>query len=747
MATLFSPGVAVAEIDLSGYVASVATTGAVLAGAATWGPASVRTPIGSERILVATFGEPDNDTANDFFTASSFLSYGNNLNFVRVLAADARNSAVVNDGVSEVIITNPGVGYTHIPTLVPSSGTATATATVGGGEITSVTVTSAGSGYNIDSPPTWTVTPTSGDTPSVVAVLNSFVGVKILNDTDYENNYASGQAGSIGEWVGKFAGALGNGIQVFICDSPAQYTTWAYKGYFTGAPGTSTYVSNLGGSLDQMHIAVVDNLGIISGQPGTVLETYAFVSKAVDAVTSNGTSNYYATAVNVGSKRIRWTNHPAGMTNWGTTAVGTTFDVFYTAAVKAHSTFGASTSVFTVTAVTGGTAGNSITVAVTNGGVSQPLTVTVSGNAITVHAATDSGSAITSTAAQVVSAINAYGPAAALVLASAGGVGVVAPLSATAIASGANAISYVVILEGGIDANDTITDGEIQSGYDLFNTDGFGFALLLTAAHDSTVNIYCLTEISETLMNSVTFISPQYASVVNNIGSEVTDVVDDRNVYPSSSYGFFDGNWLQKYDKYNDVYRWIPANGDMAGLCALTDYTRDPWFSPAGLNRGNLKGVTNLAWNPKQSDRDILYQAGVNPIVTFPGQGPVLFGDKTMQVEPSAFDRINVRRLFIVIEQSIAAAAKYVLFEFNDDTTRTQFIGLVDPFLRDIQGRRGLYAYQIVCDASNNTPDVIDTNSFQGDIYLQPAKSINFINLNFIATRTGVNFSEIIGKF
>ena len=208
-----------------------------------------------------------------------------------------------------------------------------------------------------------------------------------------------------------------------------------------------------------------------------------------------------------------------------------------------------------------------------------------------------------------------------------------------------------------------------------------------------------------------------------------------------------DSAWKKQYDKYNNVYRWVPLNGDIAGLCARTDFTRDPWFSPAGFNRGHIKNVTKISWNPEQSERDELYKNSINPVVTFKGEGTVLYGDKTLLAKPSAFDRINVRRLFIVLEKSISKAAKYSLFEFNDEFTRSQFVALVEPFLRDVKGRRGIYDFKVVCDETNNTPEVIDSNRFVGDIYIKPARAINFIQLNFVAVQTGVAFSEIVGKF
>ena len=208
-----------------------------------------------------------------------------------------------------------------------------------------------------------------------------------------------------------------------------------------------------------------------------------------------------------------------------------------------------------------------------------------------------------------------------------------------------------------------------------------------------------------------------------------------------------DSGYKYQYDKFNDVYSNVPLNGDTAGLMARTDNVRDPWYSPAGFNRGNVKNVTRLTYNPRKADRDQLYKSGVNPVVTFPGQGTVLFGDKTLLAKPSAFDRINVRRLFIVLEKAISTAAKFTLFEFNDAFTRAQFRNLVEPFLRDVQGRRGIFDFRVVCDETNNTPEVIDRNEFIGDIYIKPARSINFIQLNFIAVRTGVEFEEVVGQF
>jgi len=296
-------------------------------------------------------------------------------------------------------------------------------------------------------------------------------------------------------------------------------------------------------------------------------------------------------------------------------------------------------------------------------------------------------------------------------------------------------------------ADGNISTANVVTSLDSFyNAETVDISLIITGPAslpivDEAINI------ATSRKDCVVFISPPKAACVNNYGNEVNDITTFRNTLTSTSYAVLDCNWKYQYDKYSDVYRWVPLNGDIAGLCARTDQQRDPWFSPGGLNRGIVQNVIKLAWNPNKTDRDNLYPVGVNPVVTFNGEGTVLFGDKTLLSKPSAFDRINVRRLFIVLEKAIAIASKYSLFEFNDQFTRAQFVSMVEPFLRDVQGRRGITDFKVVCDETNNTGQVIDSNQFVGDIYIKPARSINFIQLNFVAVRTGVDFTEVVGKF
>ena len=320
--------------------------------------------------------------------------------------------------------------------------------------------------------------------------------------------------------------------------------------------------------------------------------------------------------------------------------------------------------------------------------------------------------------------------------------------SSTAFSGGDGGTAGVfnVSLTGGVDASPATAN--VQVSYDKFkNADEIDVSLIITGPHSNVVSKYIVDNIAEVRKDCVVFISPQKTDVVNQSGSEVTNITSTRNSFNSSSYAFFDSGWKYQFDKYNNVYRWVPLNGDIAGLCVRTDTQRDAWFSPAGFNRGQIKNVVKLAWNPTKTNRDDLYKIGVNSVVTFQGEGTVLYGDKTMLSKPSAFDRINVRRLFIVLEKAIARAAKYSLFEFNDEFTRAQFKALVEPYLRDVQGRRGIFDFKVVCDATNNTPEVIDRNEFVGDIYIKPARSINYIQLNFVAVRTGVAFEEIVGRF
>ena len=293
---------------------------------------------------------------------------------------------------------------------------------------------------------------------------------------------------------------------------------------------------------------------------------------------------------------------------------------------------------------------------------------------------------------------------------------------------------------------DRLTDAELNAAYALYREPQVvDFNIVMSGEGNTTVGKYIIDNIADARKDCVACVSPNLSSVVNAGTGQVAALTTDNTFLGSSSYAIMDSAYKYQYDQYNDVFRYIPMNGDIGGLCARTDFTHDTWWSPAGLTRGTIKNIIKLSWEPTKADRDVLYQISVNPIITQRGSGVVLFGDKTMQTVPSAFDRINVRRLFIILEKAISIVAKSMLFEFNDEFTRSQFVNLIAPFLREVQGRRGVTDFKVVCDSSNNPGQIVDANQFVGDIFIKPTRSINFIQLNFIAARSDVAFSEIGG--
>jgi hypothetical protein len=333
------------------------------------------------------------------------------------------------------------------------------------------------------------------------------------------------------------------------------------------------------------------------------------------------------------------------------------------------------------------------------------------------------------------------------------------------LTSSTNTKPLTLNMKYGADGSDETNAGLdiLGAAYDLFaSPEDIDISLVLqgrpiggtTVSEDGSESVenfelanYIIDNICEARKDCVALISPPKNLVHNNVGNEAVSLVNWRSSLHSTSYAVLDSGYKYQYDRYNDIYRWLPLNGDIAGLCVRTDNSNDAWWSPAGFNRGQIKNIVKLAWNPRKAERDVLYSNGINPVVAFPGQGTVLFGDKTLLAKPSAFDRINVRRLFIVLEKAISTSAKFSLFEFNDAFTRAQFKNLVTPYLRNVQGRRGITDFLVVCDDTNNTAQVIDSNQFVGDIYIKPARSINFIQLNFVAVGSGVQFSEVVGKF
>lgn len=637
-----SPGVNISEIDLTTVIPAVSTTTGAIAGRFHWGPADTRVLVNSEDVLASQFGKPDSNNFQEWFTAANFLAYGNALYVSRVL--NSANNANSN-GWSNTIVKNSDDYENNFSSGVSNSGdwVAKYPGTLGNSLKVSVCA-STGAYSNAVTTPTFTLTADSTTVTTSANVASIVVAGDYLLAANSTVNF-NVQVSSV----------AANGTSITLVTAPknndiggASLTTtagdvtrrWEYYNFFDAAPGTSAFATRNGGSGDELHIAVVDEDGEVTGVRGQVLERWAAVSRANDALTENGTSNYYKEVINQQSRWLWWASHVDNMTSAG----------------------GSATSTFSNTSET-------------------PTTVSLSGGS----------------------------------------------------------------------AGEAPTNAQLINGYNKFESaEDVDVSLVLGADSNQTLVTHIINNICETRLDCIGVFSPESADVVNNstyAGKEAEDAIAFRDTLPSSSYGVIDSGWKYQYDKYNDVYRYVPMNGDTAGLMVRTDNTRDPWYSPAGFNRGNIKNVAKLSYNPKKADRDLLYKAGINPVVTFPGQGTILFGDKTMLAKPSAFDRINVRRLFIVLEKAIATSAKFTLFEFNDAFTRAQFRNLVEPFLRDVQGRRGIFDFRVVCDETNNTPEVIDRNEFIGDIYIKPARSINFIQLNFVAVRTGVEFEEIVGQF
>jgi phage tail sheath protein FI len=579
----------------------------------------------------------------------------------------------------------------------------------------------------------------AANTTSDKNATSGSAGVLIENDDVYNYNFRNPFTAPInaGTIAARFAGSKGNGLRVAMFSGSQNSSAWSawssstisYKNQFDAIPSTSSFVANRGGQNDEMHIIVIDEEGKFTGTPNTILEKFAFVSKAADAKNDDGSSNYYVNVINDRSKYIYILQHPTGPQTIYANVANITISqtTAYDANANGFVTFSGGSGTGANASWVANSTGQGIVITINNRGTGY-----ISGETVSASITSPNGASTLTVTLQdepFVSTNANWGIT-----------------SSNTTFNAGPAPSYSYKLANGI--SNGVTDSELIMGYDKFkNAEEVDISLIMAGAANQGVAEYIVESIAGERRDCVAFISPERDDVVNNQGDEITDSIAYRNQFNSSSYAVMDSGWKYQFDKYNNVYRWVPLNGDIAGLCVRTDFERDPWYSPAGFNRGQIKNVVKLAWNPNKTARDELYKNGINPVVTFPGEGTVLYGDKTLLARPSAFDRINVRRLFIVLEKAIARAAKYSLFEFNDEFTRAQFVSLVEPYLRDVQGRRGIFQYRVVCDQTNNTPEVIDRNEFVGDIYIKPARSINFIQLNFVAVRTGVAFDEIVGKF
>ena len=726
-----SPGVNVSEIDLTGIIPAVSTTEGALAGWFRWGPAEERNLISSEEELVSTFGEPDSTNFTTFFTAANFLSYGNKLFVARAIPADAINSTVLQNQ-----------------------------STVANNEVATQT--------------------------------------DLIKNSEHHDGLTLSSTASLSAFIAKYPGSLGNSLKISVCDSPL-----AFESTFTGVTNSSmdvagsnnNFVATMSvGSNTLLFSQTGTESGDSSGQTAHAIRVGANLSMTTaqtvftvgDTVRLGNSTIGYQTAKIVAKSAVQAGGSHAGGTTTFTANVSFTLDQKYrlSSDLSANSTVGDSINSGGVTRfweyrdnvdaapgqtdwsnnVANNTANDELHIVISDEdgditGVKDNILEVWEGLSRASDAKNESGESIyykdvidnqsnwvwvggtnIRATSNVNTAAQTYSNTGALLN---NHVNAVIPFTS----------SFQVGSDGTNPNETSIAIGQLASAVDLFKSpEDVDISLVVAGLSRGGTNgeqwpNYLIDNIADVRKDCVVFCSPEKADVVNNTGGESNDVKTFADSLTPSSYAVMDSGWKYQYDKYNDVYRYIPLNGDIAGLCVRTDDTRDPWFSPAGYNRGVIKNAIKLPYNPDKADRDILYKNKVNPVITQPGQGTLLFGDKTLLSKPSAFDRINVRRLFIVLEKAIATAAKFTLFEFNDEFTRAQFRNMVEPFLRDVQGRRGIFDFRVVCDETNNTGEVIDANRFVGDIYVKPARAINFIQLNFVAVRTGVEFSEVVGQF
>jgi len=717
---LASPGIVVREVDLTtGRVQpSSNKTGAIVAPFAK-GPADSPILIENENDLLQTFGEPyyTDKHYEHWLTASSYLAYGGSLRVVRADDADLKNAFVGTAssvkikslehyeelGYDDNTITgvtfaakNPGSWANGIRVAIIDSkadqilsGIVTTLARVGYGVTQSLTGKSdvgTGSSISLDGSYLKGIITEVGTGSIAVKILSrvSSGGTETIVDYQQDGTYCFTESGTVGIVT------TGDSLSSLGSTSYSSETDWFSQQSITlnnstiswnniaPRPGTSAFAEPRGSRYDEIHVVVIDDLGNITGNAGTILEKHTSLSKATDAEFSAGSTSYWRKYIAAGSVNVFAGGAPTGLTTTGydPNQFDPTDDIGWDQPAE-NIIFGAvGSQTYTL-----------------SGGVNYSGTTSL----------TTSGSL-------------------------------------------------------------TATLGELKDGYDLFeNTENFkvDFLLMGSAAYEKETAQELANKIisvAELRKDAIAFISPYRGSAISDTGVETavtvrdpdditTNILSFYSSVVSSSYAVFDTGYKYMYDRFGNTFRYVPLNGDIAGLCARSDINTFPWYSPAGTSRGAILNAIKLAYNPSKSQRDRLYTSRINPVIFSPGAGIILFGDRTGLAKASAFDRINVRRLFIYVEDAISRAAKDVLFEFNDEITRTNFVNTIEPFLRDVQAKRGIFDYVVVCDETNNTAAVIDANEFIADIYIKPTRSINFIGLTFVATKTGVDFEEVIGKF
>ena len=717
---LASPGIVVREVDLTiGRVDPVSGSVGALVAPFAKGPVDLPQLIENENDLYQTFGQPYSTDKHyeHWMVASSYLNYGGTMRVARADDSQLTNAFVgaassvkiksddhyVQLGYDENTITNVTFAAKNPGTW--ANGIKVALIDAKADQIlTGVTTTNIQVGYGFTvAVPAGTTLPGIGLTSLIggffkgviTEVGTSQISTKLVSivsaagtetTVDYQQNgvYALPNTGTVaihtnGQSTSFASLAYAGELDWFEQQSVTLSVGSIDWDTISNRPSTSSFVANRGGRFDEVHVLVIDDLGAITGNAGTILEKHLNLSKAKDSEFSVGSPSYWRKYLETNSQYVFGGSQPVGV-------------------------------------VTTGFSGN---------GAAQ------------FELNTDTG--WDQDAQNVIfagSGSNTY-----------------------TLAGGAN--------YGG--KTDLVTSGALYSGLDdivsgltLFeNTEEYEVDFILMGSANypkeqaQALANKCIA-VAEYRKDAVAFISPYRQAflndssvgtvTVNNIDTITDNVVSFYSPITSTTYGVFDSGYKYMYDRFNDTFRYVPLNGDIAGTCARTDLQQFPWFSPAGTSRGSILNAVKLAYNPGRKQRDTLYSNRINPVIFSPGAGIILFGDKTGFGKSSAFDRINVRRLFIYLEDAISAAAKDFLFEFNDEITRTSFVNIIEPFLRDVQSKRGIFDYVVICDETNNTAAVIDSNEFVADIYIKPARSINFIGLTFIATRTGVAFEEVIGS-
>lgn len=715
MAFQVSPGVNVSEIDLTTVVPAVAVSTGAIGGVFSWGPINKYLLIDSEDTLALRYGKPTADNYETWFTAANFLSYAQGLYVSRAANTSGANSSV------------------SVMTAVALSANAL----------------------------------TSSNTANM-----------ILNSEDYETKQ-SGIDTAV-HFLARYPGALGNSLKVSVCDTAEGFGTTIDLFNYEAAANVSTGATRVpqdariiinAATPAVANIFLTANTGstgfVVNGAINEVLANN-FVTNLSQNITVGDFIELTDINSNKQKLKVKSVSAVGSSGNTSTTLTkhfSVTFESPFTL-VGVNTSVSISTTQFgkyweyhnLVDTAPGQT--DYTNTATGNTSINDEMHVVVvdqdgkftgvAGQVLEVYKdlsrASDAKNYDGTTLyfRDVINELSEYVWVGKDITGL--GTGLASSLSPN-LNKSATSFSFTLGSDGPTEATTPV--GDIARAYDLFkDAQNVDVGLVMAGpARGSTIANYLIDNIAEVRKDCVVFISPEKSDVYNVPTTAAQNIVDFRNLVRSSSYAVMDSGYKYQYDKYNDVYRWVPLNGDIAGIAARSDNIRDPWYSPAGYNRGIVKNLVKLAFNPSKTDRDLLYKNGINPVITQPGQGTVLFGDKTLLAKPSAFDRINVRRLFIVLEKTIANAANSTLFEFNDEFTRLQFLNLIEPFLRDVQGRRGITDFRVVCDETNNTPQVVDSNRFVGDIYIKPARSINFIQLNFVAVRSGVEFSEIVGQF